>query len=142
MSEKTLKLVDILQLDAELNGIPGQDGKIIFAGLLSNKLSLVAKYWINELAEIVVSEKKKIETLRTDLIKKFGTEDEKGNTIIEMWKDEEKTTLNENYEQFTKEYAELLDQPKEIKYKPIKLHLLENVETGENYPTFFKFVEP
>jgi len=142
MKDISLKISEILQLEIELNGLRSQDGTVVFNGLLSTKLPLVAKYWINELAETVGKEKKKVEELRNELIKKYGTEDESGNITIEIFTDEEKTQKNEKYTEFEKEYGALLAESKTLQYTPISLTHLQNVEISENYSMFFKFLQP
>jgi hypothetical protein len=49
--------------------------------------------------------------------------------------------MNPNFAEFNKEFNELLSQEKELSYHPIKLETLTSVTSGNNYPTFFKFVE-
>jgi hypothetical protein len=49
--------------------------------------------------------------------------------------------MNPNFAEFNKEFNELLSQEKELSYHPIKLETLSEVKSGNNYPTFFKFVE-
>lgn len=142
MKELNVKIVELLQLEAELNGVRNQEGETVFNGLLSLKLPLVAKYWVNELNETVSKEKKKVDDLRTELVKKYGREVEGGNLIIDLYLDEEKKEPNPAYAEFQREYSELLEQEKSVSFSPVKLSLLEKVESGENYPVFFRFVEP
>lgn len=143
MKEINLKIAEIMQLEAELNGVSNpQTGEVFFAGLLTTTLPLVAKYWINELAETVNKEKKKVDEVRTDLIKKYGRTDEKGNTIIDRWENEEEHIPNQAYLDFEKEYSALLAEEKPLSYNPISLKLLEKVDSGSNFPMFFRFVQP
>lgn len=142
MKEISLKISEILQLEIELNGLRSQEGTSVFNGILNAKLPLVAKYWISELNEGVTKEKTKVEELRNELIKKYGTTDKAGNVSIELFTDKKKTIKNLEYSKFEAEYTTLLNETKIISYTPIKLSLIENVETGENYTMFYKFIEP
>ena len=142
MKEYKIKISDLLNLEAELNGFTSPDNKVVLEGLLKSKLSLVARYWINDLANIISAEKKKIDDLRTELIKTHGTTDATGNVTIKMFLDEANTEKNPAYSAFEKEYIELLSQEKTISYTPIQLKHIENIESTENYVQFFNFVKP
>jgi len=160
MEKITLKLFEFYNLDAELNGLVNQaTGETIAAGLLREKLPLVTKYWLTELGKKVATEKTAIEELKNDLIKKYGREDDKGKIFIPMLIDDlnadgnpikdtdaeenevVRKKLNPDYQQFEKEFNELLQTEKELEYKPILLSDLEKVETEENYVTLFKLVK-
>lgn len=160
MEKITLKLYEFYNLDAELNGLRNQGtGEVIAAGLLQEKLPLITKYWLTELAKKVAAEKATVEELKNDLIKKYGQEDDKGGVSIPMFIDDvdaegnpiletqdgkevTRKKLNPEYQEFEKEFNELLQTEKELEYKPIKLAEFEKVETSENYVTFFKLVQP
>lgn len=159
MEKITLKLSEFYALDAELNGLRNQQsGEALVNGLLQEKLPLVVKYWLTDLAKKVAAEKATIEELKNDIIKKHGTTDENGNISIPFLidvKDEEgnpvKSTdaegkeavqkmINPAYTAFDKEFSELLNTEKELEYKAFKLEDFEKVETSENYVTFFKLI--
>lgn len=160
MEKITLKLFEFYNLDAELNGITNQaTGETISVGLLREKLPLVTKYWLTELGKKVAAEKAAVEELKNDLIKKFGKEDDKGGVSIPMVIDEldadgnlimvtdnegkevAKKKINPDFQQFEKEFNELLQTEKELEYKPIVLADLAKLETEENYATLFKLVK-
>ena len=160
MEKITLKLFEFYNLDAELNGLRNQStGEVISAGLLQEKLPLVVKYWLTELGKKVAAEKAAVEELKNDLIKKYGKEDEKGGVSIPMVIDELdadgnpvkdtdaegkeviKKVFNPDFQQFEKEFNELLQTEKELEYKPILLADLAKLETEENYVTLFKLVK-
>ena len=160
MEKITLKLFEFYNLDAELNGIRNpQTGEQLAAGLLQEKLPLVTKYWLTDLGKKVAAEKAAVEELKNDLIKKYGTEDENGNVSIPMVIDEldadgnpikdkdsegnevTRKKLNPEFQQFEKEFNDLLQTEKELEYKAINLSDFEKVETSENYCTFFKLVK-
>ena len=148
MKNLKVKLFEIYSLQSELNGlINQQSGEKIKNGILDEEIGLVAKYWINQLNDVVSAEVKTLDTQREELIKKYGTADDQGGVslqmvIKEMDKDgKEISKMNPNFAEFNKEFNELLSQEKELSYHPIKLETLSEVKSGNNYPTFFKFVE-
>jgi hypothetical protein len=136
-------------LEAELAGVVNQQtGEQAFKGLLSQNISITDKYWLNELVGKLVEEKKSIEVLREELIKKHGNEDENGNIGISMFLDEEETLedgtsqkkINPVYISFTNEYGDLLNQEKELKVFTFPLKNLEGIKSEESYPLVFKYL--
>ena len=148
MEKISLKLHEILTLDAELNGAKNQQtGEVTIKGLANEKLSLVVKYHMNELSKKVAAEKQSVETLREELIKKLGTEED-GQVFIKMYDevlDEEgnvvSRSLTENFLEFNKEYDTLLNEIKELEYRPFELSELASIETEANYDVFFKLIK-
>jgi uncharacterized protein (UPF0216 family) len=149
MEKISLKLFEFYNLESELNGLVNQqNGEKISAGLLSEKLKLTTKYWLTELAKKVAAEKTTVETLKEELIKKHGETDETGNISIPMYidivKDEDDKIIdgknNPKFIEFQTEFNALLQEEKELEYKPVLLSELENIESDGNYPTFFKLV--
>jgi hypothetical protein len=149
MEKISLKLFEFYNLDSELNGVTNQQtGEKVSEGLLNEKLKLTTKYWLTELSKKVLAEKSSVEFLKEDLIKKHGEADEKGNIGIQMYidvvKDENGKIIegksNPKFIEFQNDFNTLLQEEKELEYKPIKLSELENIESDSNYPTFFKLV--
>jgi len=148
MEKISLKLHEILTLEAELNGAKNQQtGEVTIKGLANQKLGIVTKYHINELSKKVQTEKESIDKLREELIKKLGTEED-GQIFIKMYdevKDEEgnvvSRSLTENFVEFNTEYDKLLNEEKELEYRPFELSELASVETEENYDIFFKLIK-
>ena len=148
MEKISLKLHEILTLEAELNGVKNQQtGEVTLKGLANQKLGIVTKYHINELSKKVQAEKESIDKLREELIKKLGTEED-GQIFIKMYdevKDEEgnvvSRSLTENFVEFNTEYDKLLNEEKELEYRPFELSELASVETEENYDVFFKLIK-
>jgi len=149
MEKISLKLFEFYNLESELNGVMNQQtGEKISAGLLAEKLKLTTKYWLTELAKKVAAEKTTVETLKEELIKKHGETDETGNISIPMYidivKDEDDKIIdgknNPKFIEFQTEFNALLQEEKELKYKPVNLSELESIESDGNYPTFFKLV--
>ena len=149
MEKISLKLYEFYNLDSELSGVTNQQtGEKVSAGLLAEKLKLTTKYWLTELAKKVAAEKTTVETLKEELIKKHGEADETGNISIPMYidivKDEDGKIVdgknNPKFIEFQSEFNALLQEEKELEYKPVSLSELENIESDGNYPTFFKLV--
>lgn len=150
MKKINLKLIEIIKLEAELNGVRNnQTGEILTPGLLQEKMSLVTKYWLTDLAKKMTAEKNSLEELKNELIIKYGEKDEKGNISILMVIEEEveengkkvlQKKINPVYQQFEKELSELLETEKEIEYKELNIEDFSKVETSENYSTFFKLL--
>ena len=149
MEKISLKLYEFYNLESELNGVTNQQtGEKISSGLLAEKLKLTTKYWLTELAKKVAAEKATVETLKEELIKKHGETDETGNISIPMYvnivRDEDDKMVsaenNPKFIEFQNEFNTLLQEEKELEYKPVNLNELENIESDGNYPTFFKLV--
>jgi molybdopterin converting factor small subunit len=147
MKTQSFKLFELLNLEAELAGATNnQTGEKIIEGLLNQKLPVVTKYHLNILLSNLSAEKKTIDALRDELIKKYGKEDENGNIGISMVietgevndKDEPIKDINPAYIEFNDEYGELLNQEKEISVPTIKLSDLDKIETKDNYVLIFK----
>jgi hypothetical protein len=150
MQKVTLKIYEILALDVELNGYTdSQSGKLLAEGILSKDLKLTLKYWLSDLADKVSKEKDKVSKLREDIIKKFGTQDERGGVFIPMYVnqvlDEEgkmvSADINPAYDNFQKEYQLLLEETIELEYKEFKLSDLENIALKDTPKVFFKLIE-
>jgi thioredoxin reductase len=123
MKTQSFKLFELLNLEAELAGATNnQTGEKIIEGLLNQKLPVITKYHLNILLSNLSAEKKTIDALRDELIKKYGKEDENGNIGISMVietgevndKGEPVKDINPSYIEFNDEYGELLNQEKEI----------------------------
>lgn len=145
MEKISLKILDFYNLDVELNGMPAQsNSQPGVMGILKEKLPLVTKYWLSDLAKRVAAEKASVEELKNDLIKKYGKSGEDGTVAVPIYIDNEedgKKVLNPDYLAFEKEFGELLNTEREIEYKPIKLSDIEKLETSENYATLFRLVK-
>lgn len=141
MEKIKLTLNEALLLEVELNGaVNPQNNEVIFGGLLSEKMSLKTKYWLTKLSDKVASEKKTIEGLRDDLIKKYGKEEE-GNIYIKPFLDEEGKEVNPDFEKFSEEMGALLGEEKEFDYNPISLKELSDVSSNGRYSLIFKLVK-
>lgn len=146
-----LKLQEYYTLDIEINGFINQStGEKLQSGLLDEKISFVTKYWLTDLSKKVIEEKASIEFIKNELVKKYGIVDEQGNISLLMWLDDEKDeegkfikepTLNPSFIAFQDEFSTLLKEEKELKCNGFKLEEFKNVETTENYPTFYKLIQ-
>ena len=150
MEKISLKLGDILQLESEINGYTNPNtGEQVLKGFLKQNLSIILKYELSELGEMLSKERKKVESLRDELIQKYGEADDNGGVMVKMY-DEEKdddgnvltAVLNPKYLEFDKEYGTLLNQEKEIEYPEItKDDLREAGKTNDQYKVLFKLIK-
>jgi hypothetical protein len=150
MEKITLRLGDILQLESEINGfVNPETGKQVYGGFVKQNLSIMLKYELTELSEFLTKERKKVEGLRDELIKKYGEEDGKGGIMVKMideTKDEDGNVIsskfNENYLKFDEEYSTLLNNEKEIEYPEItKNDLKEAGKSNDDYRVLFKLIK-
>jgi hypothetical protein len=149
MQKTSLKLYEFYSLEAELNGVINpQTGEVTSKGLISEKIKMATKYWLNDLSKKVVTEKEACEELKKELIKKHGEADEAGNISITMHinvvTDEEgkivSRDINPKFVEFQNEFNALLNEDRELEHKPFSLEDFENVESEGAYTTLFKLI--
>lgn len=141
MSKKKLSLGEIINLEAEINGITNQQtGEVILKGLLGENISLVIKYRLTKLVESLASDKKTLDDMRNELVKKYGESDGKGNISVEPHLDKAKTQLNPKFEEFAKEYNALLAEQKEIDFPTITLEDIKDVKSEAFYGMFLRLI--
>ncbi len=150
MEKSKFKLGDVLQLESEINGfVAPETGERIYEGFLNQNLSIILKYELTELSEVLSKERKKVESLRDDLIKKHGEEDERGGIMVKMYleqKDDDgnviSKVINPKYVDFDKEYGELLNTEIEIEYPEItKEDLKEAGKSKDKYRVLFRLIK-
>ena len=150
MEKVALKLFEFYNLEAELNGVVNQQtGETISKGLLNEKIKLTTKYWLSDLSKKVSEEKQAVEKLKEELIKKYGEADENGNISIPMYSKIEKgedgkitaAEPNPKYIEFQTDFNKLLQEEKDLEYKPLSLNDFESVESDGNYTTLFKLIK-
>jgi hypothetical protein len=132
-----LTLGEILDLDIELSGyVNPENGEQILSGLLSQKLSLITKFKLTELRDLIAPFKKNVEDLKNDIIKSKG-EEKDGTVSIPMMIDE---VVNPVFIEFQEEYTKLLSEEKELEISELKIEDFDIV-TNESYNTFFKIIK-
>jgi hypothetical protein len=148
MQSQKIKLFEFYNLDVELNGrVNQQTGQKVATGILDEKLTLVAKYWLTQLANTVKAEVSLLDAQRDELIKKYGTADEEGGVSLApalVETDESGVEIrkpNPKFIEFNQEFNEFLSIEKDITYAPIKLSDIASIESENNYATLFKFIE-
>ena len=149
MQNTTLQLGQILQLETEVNGVVNtQTGETISKGLLKEVLKFKTKYWLMQLSDDLVAEKKKIEAVRDQLVKELGEEDETGAISLPVFinevQDEDgkvvSREVNPKFLDFQEKFNELLAETKELSHGKFLLEDFEAVESAEVYPVFFKLI--
>ena len=149
MQNTTLSLGQILQLEAEVNGVTNsQTGEVVSKGLLKEVLKFKTKYWLMQLSEDLVEEKKKLDAVRETLIKELGDEDETGSISLAVFINEVKNEegkivsreINPKFVEFQDKFNELLSETKDVAHGKFLLEDFEDVESAEVYPVFFKLI--
>lgn len=136
MERIILKIQDFYTLDIELNGMQDQ------TGLLQSDISMTTKYWLNELNKQVKTVKTSIDQIKNDLIIKYGEDDGNGNTIIPIYVEKKKKKEpNPVYLKFQNEYMELMNQDRELEYRPFDLNEFSKVSTELNFPILFQLIK-
>jgi hypothetical protein len=142
MEKIKLSITEIVGLEAELNGLVNQqNGEVISKGLFGEKLSLVVKYRLKKLSDALAAEKKIIEDLRQELIKKFGKEEEEGRIVVPMWEDEAQTIEHPDFAEFKKQYEALSLEEKEFEYNPLSIEDLKDIKTDQRYDLVFRLIK-
>ena len=142
MEKIKLSITEIVGLEAELNGLVNQEnGEVIAKGLFGEKLDLVVKYRLKKLSDALAAEKKIIDDLRQELIKKFGKEEEEGKFSIPMWVDEEQKVEHPDFTEFKKQYDALLLEEKEFEYNPLSLKDIKDIKSDERYDLVFRLIK-
>jgi len=132
-----LTLGEILNLDIELSGyVNPENGEQILNGLFSQELSLVTKFKLSELRDLIAPLKKNVEELKNDIIKSKG-EEKDGTVSIPMMIDD---VFNPVFLEFQEEYNKLLSEEKELEISEFKIEDFDIV-TNESYNTFFKIIK-
>jgi hypothetical protein len=141
MSKKKLSLGEIIALEAEINGIANQQtGEVALKGLLSENINLVIKYRLTKLAEALTADKKTVDDMRNDLIKKYGEEDGKGGIEVNPFLDVAKAIQNPKWVLFANEYNALLAEQKEIDFPTITLEDIKDIKGEAFYGVFLKHI--
>jgi len=141
MNKKKLTLGEIIDLEAEINGVINQQtGQLILKGLLKENIKLIIKYRLTKLAELLFSDKKTVDEMRDDLVRKYGKDDGAGGIQIETHLDKDKTQINPNFTQFANEYNILLTEQKEIDFPDITLEDIKDIKGEGYYGVFLKLI--
>jgi hypothetical protein len=150
MEKTTLKLGEILKLEQEINGFTNpESGAVIYNGFLKQNLPILLKYELQELSNTLKSEKTKLDSLRDDLVLKYGESNDDGGVMVKTFiqiQDAEGTVISEEinpkFIEFDKEYGELLSGEKEIEYPEITKEDLKNAgDTKDDYKILFKLIK-
>jgi hypothetical protein len=145
----TLTLNQVYELESEISGIK-YDDNVILEGLLSQKLSVITKYHLNKMVNILKEEKKLIDDTRNELIKKYGEESEgsiviKPTIVIYEFDDQgleiPKTIQNPKYVEFTLEFNKLMEVKKDIEHHVFTIDDFSKIETSDDYKVFYKLLD-
>lgn len=131
----TLTVEQLRELHFELNGAGD------FKGLLKEKLPMVTKYHLTNVAKIASDVFANSEPLRVDLISAHGEEDSQGNksiptTIVEGGV----RVINPDMIKFHEEWSKVVSVEKEVEHHDFVIAEFASLETDANYPVFFSLV--
>jgi hypothetical protein len=141
MKKTKLTLGEIITLESEISGVSNQQtGEVLLKGLLSENINLVIKYRLSKLADSFAADKKILDGLRDELIKKYG-EEKDGAIFVAPFLDEAKTVQNPKFVQFAQEYNTLLAEQKEIEHPVVTLEDIKDVKSEGRYDVFLKLLE-
>jgi hypothetical protein len=104
-------------------------------------MNLKTKYWLTKLSDKLTAEKKTIDALREELIKKHGTEGENGMISIVAFEDEDRTKATEAYVTFVTEMNSLLAEEREFDYNPISIDDLGDISAEGRFNLIFKLIK-
>ena len=142
MKKTKLTLGEVIALESEISGLTNQQtGEVVLKGLLGEKINLVIKYHLSKLTNSFAADKKILEELRDELIKKYGEETDNGGIIVTQHLDEAKTIINPKFVQFAQEYETLLSEQKEIEHSVITLEDIKDINSEGRYSVFFKLID-
>jgi len=142
MKKTKLTLGEVITLESEISGLTNQQtGEVVLKGLLGEKINLVIKYYLSKLVDSFAADKKILEGLRDELIKKYGEETDNGSIIVVQHLDEAKTIINPKFVQFAQEYESLLSEQKEIEHSVITLEDIKDINSEGRYSVFFKLID-
>lgn len=132
----TLSIQDLRDLHVELTGIPNG-----FPGLFSEKLPFKLRYYLSKVSGIALDEFTKSESIRLDLVRKYGTLDNNNNFVIEPTiEDDGKVLENTNYQTFVKDWIDVISKEIEVEHYDFKIEDFNNLETNFNYRVIFLII--
>lgn len=150
MEKKKLKFIELLSLDAEVNGYyrepqKDEDGNQIVPEIriigitnsLPAEVNFILKYRLDKLILAIATEKTAFFEMQKELAKKYGKEVD-GNITIDKEIDGKP---NPNYDKFQKENEELLQEEIELSYKPLPLKGMEDIVNSQKYSILYDFIE-
>lgn len=140
MTKIELTLAEIISLHVELYGTQKQNGDPV-EGILSGKMALTTRYWLNDLGKKVAAEKESVDKLRNELITKHGEQKDESVVIETFIGEGEERTINPKFIEFQNEYGALLDEKKELEYKKLSLDDINKIESDVHCPVFFKLID-
>lgn len=140
MTKIELTLAEILSLHVELYGTQKQNGEVV-EGILSGKMALTTRYWLNDLGKKVAAEKESVDKLRNELITKHGEQKDESVVIETFIGEGEERTVNPKFIEFQNEYGALLDEKREMEYKKLTLDDINKIESDVHCPVFFKLID-
>ena len=85
-------------------------------------------YWITKTIPVLIKEHQDVEKSRNDLCMKYCKKDDEGNPVTKKDEHENDVYDIENMDEFNEELVELMNVEIEIKFTPILIDRLENID--------------
>jgi hypothetical protein len=126
MKKRKTTLAEIYVLNQEICGGHSPFGEL--GGLLSMKMSILAKFRLNMLLESISPTVKRILEVRDEIVKEVFGED------LPIAGDPRANICEGRFQEF-------LSQEWEIEYKPLPLSYYENLEVGPEYRFIVNYLE-
>jgi hypothetical protein len=144
MAKTSIKYGHLNELYFELGGMTdSKSGEVFMEGILKQKLKFKTKFFLNHLLEKVTAEKEKVDNAVKELMEKYGEYTEDGSSIVipEKVQQDDQEITNPNLVEFNKDISEFLNSALEIEHGHMPIDDFDSIETGENYPILFKFIQ-
>lgn len=133
MKKIKLKLLEFLELENEL--IKTEHS------LLSQKIPMTVKFWLNSLLKNVQIETENCENIKNELIKKYGKEVD-GNIVVEfkIKNSYGEEIISDDFLKFNEEYQPVLNIERELEYREFKIEDFKEVHSEGYYPVFYRLI--
>jgi hypothetical protein len=129
MAKQNFSLKELFDLQEEIKTI------------LSEKLTILTRYKLSDIKKTIDSLVQTGNETKDELIKQFGDTGEDGQITLKVFEDEETKKVNPKFQEFIKEWNQVLETEKELIYTPIKLDMIENIQTDKPIEVIFKLLE-
>ena len=150
MEKVTLKLVDLLNLQTEINGVFNREAnQLVLRGLSNETLKITTKMKVADLLKKVQVEVEAINLKRNELVSKHGEAQEDGTALLNPFiniqtnEEGEITSREDNpkFQEYQQELQAFLQEEKEFEFEPFTAVDLEGAYSEFNYPQFYKLVK-
>lgn len=140
MKKVSLKNIEVLNLDGELNGFITQNGEQV-SGLLNEEIPVKVRFWASRVNSKIDDIKKSFNEAREELIKKYGEETDGVVSVPKTIKEGKKEIINPNFVKFQEEFIPLNLMEEEFEVPELSIDELGNFNTKINLNVLFKLID-